>query len=580
MSLRINLNVAAMTAHRTLTETDTTLSKTIERLSSGFKINSAGDDPAGLVISEKLRAQVSGLNKAISNAGDAVNMVKTAEGALSEVSRILRTMRDLAVHASNTGANDIAAVQADQAQINNSIQSLNKIAQETMFGGRKLLDGSAGVRAFIDGTAVMTGDFSYATNLNDGSAIKVKVTQAAEKARISSGATYASQYAASTTSTATFAGVTSLFAADGTLTLTGGSTITYNSATTTVANFIASVNAVRGTTGVTASFDTTTQKIVLTSSTQGTAGNFFATVASTGAAQFTQGQNSGQDWGVFATNDGSMNINGVKIDYASGDDVSDVLTKINSKTDLTGVTATYNDATNLIDLQSKDYGASARINVTQAADFLGNSLTTANDVGQNIQAEVTKVFNGVSQNVSDALWQSGSGLEIKDSFGNTIMMREAEGSVAADYSTQFNLGVNTLRFQVGAYDHQIRDVNIGTVYANELGRGAVEDENVSTMDVTTYEGAQNAIKIMDNAIKQISTQRAALGATQTNVLESSITSLNIAKENISASESTIRDTDMAAEVVNLTRNQILQQSGVSMLAQANSMPQTLLKLLQ
>lgn len=580
MSLRINLNVAAMTAHRTLSATDTNLSKTIERLSSGFKINSAGDDPAGLVISEKLRAQVSGLDKAISNAGDAVNMVKTAEGALSEVSRILRSMRDLAVHASNTGANDNAAVQADQAQINNSIQSLNKIAQETMFGGRKLLDGSAGVRAFIDGTAVMTGDFSYASNLTDGSAIKVKVTQAAEKARISSGATYASLYAASTSSTATFAGVTSLFAADGTLTLAGGATITYNSATTTAANFIASVNAVKATTGVIASFDANTQKIVLTSSVKGTAGNFFATVASTGAAQFTQGQASGQDWGVFATRNGSMYINGVKIDYSSGNTVNEVLTAINSKTDLTGVTATYNDATNLIDLQSQEYGSTAKINVTEAADFLGNNQTAANDIGQNIVAQVTKVFNGVEDNVSDAVWQSGSGLEIKDSMGNTIKMREAEGSVAADYSTQFNLGVNTLRFQVGAYDHQIRDVNIGTVFANELGRGAVEDGNVATMDVTTYQGAQNAIKIMDDAIKQISTQRAALGATQSNVLESSINSLNIAKENISASESTIRDTDMAAEVVNLTRNQILQQSGVSMLAQANSMPQTLLKLLQ
>ena len=141
MALRINLNTAALSAHRTLTGTDSSLSKSIEKLSSGFKVNSAGDDPAGLVISEKLRAQVGGLGQAIKNAGDAVNMVKTAEGALGEVHRLLRSMRDLAVHAANTGATDSAAAQADQAQIDNAINSLNKVASETQFGGRKLLDG-------------------------------------------------------------------------------------------------------------------------------------------------------------------------------------------------------------------------------------------------------------------------------------------------------------------------------------------------------------------------------------------------------------------------------------------------------
>ena len=159
-------------------------------------------------------------------------------------------------------------------------------------------------------------------------------------------------------------------------------------------------------------------------------------------------------------------------------------------------------------------------------------------------------------------------------------MREAMGSTAGDYGTQFNLGVNSLRFQVGAYAGQMRDVNVGSVFAHDLGGGAVEDQNLSTVDVTTADGAQNAIKILDDAIKQILTQRAALGATRETFLESSISSLNVAKENISASEITITDVDMAEEVTNLTKSQILEQAGVAMLAQANQMPQTLLKLLQ
>jgi len=143
MALRINLNAAALNAHRNLQATDNALSTSIERLSSGFRINRAADDPAGLVISENLRAQVSGLGQAIANSSDAVNMIKTAEGALSEVNSLLRTMRNLALHAANTGANDATAIAADQAQITASLTALDRIANNTQFGTKKLLDGTA-----------------------------------------------------------------------------------------------------------------------------------------------------------------------------------------------------------------------------------------------------------------------------------------------------------------------------------------------------------------------------------------------------------------------------------------------------
>ncbi|MCE5199447.1 MAG: flagellin [Armatimonadota bacterium] len=186
MSLRINLNTAALTAHRNLQGTDNSLSKSIERLSSGYKINNAGDDPAGLVISEKLRAQVSGLGKAISNAGDAVNMVKTAEGALGEVNSLLRSMRDLAVHAANAGANDSAAIAADQAQITNALSSINKISEETQFGNKKLLDGSSGVKATITGDKVTSANLNNTTTLAATDTVSVEVTKAATQASITS----------------------------------------------------------------------------------------------------------------------------------------------------------------------------------------------------------------------------------------------------------------------------------------------------------------------------------------------------------------------------------------------------------
>ncbi len=143
MSLRINLNAAALNAHRQLQGTDSALAGSIEKLSSGFRINRAADDPAGLAISENLRSQISGLGQAIANSSDAVNMIKTAEGALAEVQNLLRTMRNLALHAANTGANDETALAADQTQIEAAITALNRISENTQFGTKKLLDGSA-----------------------------------------------------------------------------------------------------------------------------------------------------------------------------------------------------------------------------------------------------------------------------------------------------------------------------------------------------------------------------------------------------------------------------------------------------
>jgi flagellin len=143
MALRINLNASALNAHRQLSTTDTALGSSIEKLSSGYRINRAADDPAGLAISENLRAQVSGLGQAISNSSDAVNLIRTAEGALSQVHTLLRTMRNLALHAANTGTNDPTAIQADQTQIASALAALDRIAENTQFGTKVLLDGSA-----------------------------------------------------------------------------------------------------------------------------------------------------------------------------------------------------------------------------------------------------------------------------------------------------------------------------------------------------------------------------------------------------------------------------------------------------
>jgi flagellin len=142
MSLRINNNIAAIDAHRNLVNTTMNLSKSMEKLSSGYRINRAADNPAGLVISEQFRAQIAGLNQAIANSEGSVNMIQTAEGALNEINNLLISMRELAIHAANEGFNDTAQLEADQAEINNAIKTIDRISANTQFGTKKLLDGS------------------------------------------------------------------------------------------------------------------------------------------------------------------------------------------------------------------------------------------------------------------------------------------------------------------------------------------------------------------------------------------------------------------------------------------------------
>ncbi len=474
MGLRINLNTSAYATHRVLTGTDNALGKSIERLSSGFRINSAGDDPAGLIISEKLRAQTSGISMAIKNAGDAVNMVKTAEAALNEVNRLLRSMRDLAVHASNTGANDAATAQADQAQIINAIASIDKIAAETQFGNKKLLDGTAGITASVMGSKVVSGDFSNAAiALQQGDVISVDVTTVAERANVS--------------------------------------LVDLGSATMTV------------------------------------------------------------------TASGKFYVNGVSVSYTSGVDTAATLAdKINAISSQTGAIASVEGG--VVTIKSVEYGSDAKITVTSDTDYILNGNFSAVDTG--VDAAATVRLSGTSTNISDTSWTAGKGLVLKDSRGNTIVLTEAAGTTSGSATDEFRVSVGTLKFQVGAFADQTRDVNISSVYTNQLGTTIASGKSVATIDVTTFEGAQEAIKILDAAISQVSNMRANLGATQKNVLESSINSLSIAKENIAASESAIRDVDMAAEVVEFTKLQILNQSGIAMLAQANQGPQALLSLLR
>ena len=220
MGLRINTNVVALGALNNLQKVSGTIASSIEKLSSGLRINHAADDPAGLTISENLRAQIDGLNQAVANTQDAQNVIKTAEGGLTEVNTLLRSVRQLAVHAANTGVNDDVAVQADQAQINSAVASVQRIAETTQFTNKKLLDGTAGVSASVVDTNTIKGISFGSTyggvSIQNGT-LAITVNNAATRATTTGTVTYASVNATIATANGTTSG------AGGTIVLNGQS---------------------------------------------------------------------------------------------------------------------------------------------------------------------------------------------------------------------------------------------------------------------------------------------------------------------------------------------------------------------
>jgi len=468
MSLRINLNSAALQSSRVLRSNDDMVTRSIERLSSGYKINRAADNPAGLAISEALRAQIGGLKQAISNTQDAVNMVKTAEGALTEVHSLLRSMRDLAVHALNTGAVDATQLAADQAQIRSAIEALNRIADTTAFGGRKLLDGTAGVQAQVT------------SGLTNGQ-----------------------------------------FISGSTATKSGTYTITINTAAT--------------------------QRTVV------------------GANAYT------------AAN-GAIIINNVSVALTATDTAATAVAKINLVSGQTGVTASQSN--NIITLTSVAYGSGAKIDISYSGgvtrdNFFGGAPTVTAGV------DVVASFTGGSVNASNI---TGNGRTWTGPANSDLAGAVFYLNGAANSTLQVTVTQGSLQFQVGSEVGQTAAVNVTGTAANKLGVGATgletSAQTVADIDVTTTAGARDAVRLIDQAIKQVSTVRGDLGAVQKNVFESAINSLSIAVENIMASESSIRDTDIASEISEFTKAQILMNSSIAMLAQANQAPQALLQLLR
>jgi flagellin len=466
-----------MNALFNLGRTSSDLSTAINRLSTGLRINSGADDPAGLIISEQFRAQITGINQAVRNNQDVVNYAKTAEGALSEVNKLLNDARGLAVASANSGTLDEASTLANQNQLNSIVQSITRIASTTSFGTKKLLDGSAGVSAsIVDGAdfqgLTFNGQFNGAA-LTTNSAVTVSVTQTSTEA---------------TAASKTFA-----------------------AATTTV-----------------------------------------------GAGSFT--------------------INGLTFNTTASDTVASVVQEINAAQGQTGVRADYTSG-GAITLTQVNYGSNYKINLSDANGILLAAAGSSSVAGQDAlaTASINTTAGLVTVNFTGGKFGS-NGLKLVDSDGNSISLTENGNKVASNLAGQLTVG--TAQFQIGGNAGETVNFSLGNFAANQLGQGAVGGLNLSNLDLTTATGATNAIKVIDQAISEVSGARGNIGSFQRNIVESNIRSLGIAEQSLSATESSIRDVDVAEEMTQYTKLQILQQSGLTVLAQANASPQSVLALLK
>jgi flagellin len=499
----INHNIAALNTYRQLSINDRNVQKNLEKLSSGLRINRAADDAAGLAISEKMRAQINGLDQAQRNAQDGINLVQTAEGALNETHDILQRMRELAVQASNDTltSDDRNSI---QQEINQLTQEIDRIGNSTQFNTRNLLNGQSG---------------AIATQQNG------------------------------------------VAGAGGGITVNG---------VAVGANGAVNASDLNAALSVTAGADTKSGVYSVTITAQAKAATF-----GDAAAGFTGG-------GGTVGSNGTLTINGVSIQISSSDTINNVITKINNVSSQTGVTASVGGTNGGLQLQSTSVGSNAKISIqgdtAATLDALGltsGATTNVYSVAGTDAAGTITDAQGTHTLVSDG----GSKLIAKtagsDSDGVTIDIKKLDVTTNSS-SLTFDVAVDTsnvITLQIGANNtpDQKMAISIGDMRSAALG--------VNNLDLTTQSGAESAITAIDNAIKMVSDQRSQLGAFQ-NRLEHTINNLSTENQNLTTAESNIRDVDMAKEMAEYTKNNILSQAAQAMLAQANQQPQGVLQLLR
>jgi len=490
--MRINNNISAMNTYSRLTSAQSAQGKSLEKLSSGLRINRAGDDAAGLAISEKMRGQIKGLNQSVRNAQDGISLIQTAEGALNETHSILNRMRELAVQSSNDTNTDDDRVEI-QKEMNQLAEEITRIGNDTQFNTKELLNGD-----------VTSMKFHIGANKSQNMELKISDMRASAL------------------------GVEGAAGFSRELTQVG-------SVTTKYANAAIAINV----------------------SEDAAAGNHSATTNTKAVKLQDTLTHGGNNYNYALVND--------------NDEVVALSTDGEAYTFLGAATAEK-------DLTSSTTLTDAKVTFTNAKVTQGTvTITTTND------DDVAVELKTISAVASDATVQLSEDSGLKS--GTYTVVGTEHASVAAATGSAHGLADSEGNIVALSADGEAWTsfsdsgkplFTLNT--ASKLTSGEITISGNGGIDVSSQVSADAAIKTIDDAITAVSAERSKLGAVQ-NRLDHTINNLTTTSENLSAAESRIRDVDMAKEMMEFTKNNILNQASTAMLAQANQMPQGVLQLL-
>lgn len=506
MALSVNTNVPSLTAQQGLERSTGALETSMRRLSTGYRINSAKDDAAGLQITNRMTSQINGLTVAVRNANDGISVAQTAEGAMNESTAILQRMRDLSIQSAND-SNDSVDRAALQKEVSQLIEELDRISETTTFGGQKLLDGGFTEK-----------NFQVGANANETIAITITSVTSGKLGSTDSG------YGL------TFTGFTMLGADP-----LEAQALTFN------------VNG-----------ETTGIAIVPDSSAEYLASEIVAKVDKLSASASNKTEIDFTTAAIAAGADLNLVVNGELFNQGWDTDVDTTFTKLTEQLVNAGMSATYD--TNKISL-TNDTGANFDI-LVNGNKSAGNAVA-ANDV----------TVQGFASDVNTA---SGGAIDAVNTTGLTpVTVRGGITFIAQDSGATYS--VDTSHADPAKSLTAVATTNpvTGTVDPTNL----VPGETVATLDITDYAGAQRAIGIIDSAIADIDDQRGNLGAIQ-NRFQHTIFNLQSIRENMTASRGRVKDTDYAAEMAEMTKQQILKQASIANLSQANELARDVLYLLK
>ncbi len=626
----INTNIPSLTAQRNLNSSQNDVATSLQRLSSGLRINSAKDDAAGLAISERFTTQIRGLNQAIRNANDGISLAQTAEGALGEVSSNLQRIRELAVQSANATNSD-----SDRAALNQEVQQrlaeIDRVASQTSFNGRNVLDGSFGSALFQVGANVgETIGLNLSTSIRTADLGAVATATSVDlDTLIAEGTDAVTGSAATYTIDATnlIGDYSTVPAVAGTDTV-DFSTGTVNAADEVVVNGVTFTFAdSAGASTVDSATDVTVNVDFGGGATQQDAVDAFVAAFSLAVTDAGTAGTGAALAGLSATNAGGTSLTATIADTAAGLAAT------------VGRTVTATDATVTQDVTGSDADTSANSTFTVTDPesnvltvTLDSNITSAGDLITAIQGQAgygAATFTVAAGTGSEVVFTDASNAAGSFAIGGadaTLVTDELVASeagvadVAGVPATSLTLAANELTFQfgdadplavaAGTYSDVQSFVNAVNVALAGNASASLDDNNVLTINsgediavagaqagtvftattataagslddvsVLTVADANSTIQRIDSALTSAADLRSTFGAIQ-NRLESTISNLSTTTENLSASRSRILDADFAAETAALARAQILQQAGISVLAQANAQPQNVLALLQ